>query len=492
MDLETAAARRWTTAAALGAGLWLAACALIWPINHDEGQYVAGALLARHARIFADFLYLQPPLHAWALMPVARLWPGHALTAMRLANAALALLTLTGVWATQRRLNVPPRTALVATGLLLACNAFLFGGSVARNDMLLTVLAVGAVYAAVRGRQDDAPLWWAGAGLLLGLAGSTKLLALPLLAALGIAALAEAWARRTPRAPVAVALGAGVGLAPAIAAALTAPDAFLYGVFTYGFTAPFHWYARTGQMVDLQGWSKAASLFCFLLVGPGLVALALIGRRARLTIGNADRRLVLLMAAAGLAAAALPTPAHRQYLLPALPLVAIVIGPLLSDAAVCLRWRAAAALFAAIGLAPSLAYLGHAALHGSPALGADEEARLIGTLVPGGSLASFSPERLAASARDIDPRFATGPFVYRSGGLLPDAAARQLRVVTPATLAAALDAVRPSGILTGYETAWLNGVPPPDAALAAYAVAHRYRLRRLPDGIGRLYIRPAG
>ena len=61
--------------------LALAALAMARPIDHDESQYVAAAVLSAHGLMpYRDFAYLQTPLQPLLFAPIASLggiwaWP---------------------------------------------------------------------------------------------------------------------------------------------------------------------------------------------------------------------------------------------------------------------------------------------------------------------------------------------------------------------------------------------------------------------------------
>jgi hypothetical protein len=104
-------------------------CVFAAPGNHDESQYVAGAALARFGLIYRDYASLQPPLQSWAYAPLAKLFPGWALLAMRIATALLGGAIAAATWRAQRILGVGPRVACLATLLMASCAAFQFGGA---------------------------------------------------------------------------------------------------------------------------------------------------------------------------------------------------------------------------------------------------------------------------------------------------------------------------------------------------------------------------
>ncbi|MDE0947494.1 MAG: glycosyltransferase family 39 protein, partial [Sphingobium sp.] len=236
---------------------WFAGLALATPFDHDESQYVAGALFSTKMLIFRDFLYLQPPLHAWAYAPVAWAFPTTMVIAMRLVTAMTALGTLAALWAAQRRAGVSRSSATIATLLIATTAAFQFTASVVRNDMLPTLLSSLALLLVMAALRSDRLLYWLGAGLLFGLAIATKLNFAPLGLAVGLFAIANRGRCGLPAAMM-LAAGALIGTLPMLLIGAAAPEAFIYGVLHYGAVAPHAWYAANGASDELSLLEKLA------------------------------------------------------------------------------------------------------------------------------------------------------------------------------------------------------------------------------------------
>jgi hypothetical protein len=176
-----------------------------------------------------------------------------------------------------------------------------------------------------------------------------------------------------------------------------------------------------------------------------------------------------------------------------LPPLFISLGIALStDAPHTRLWAKAILVFAMVGMTPSLLVASRAAKSGSPILIDEADAawmrRHLPPARPGDEIASLSPERAVDSGVSIDDDFATGPFVFRSGVLLSPRTASELHVVIPASLEQVLDKRLPLALLTGYESPEYPGCL--DAYLDVFAQRHGYRQVNLPDGVGRLYVRP--
>lgn len=497
---QTSAAGRWQTLAIAYAVLivWTGARALLAPVNHDESQYVAGAVLAPAHLIFRDFLSLQPPLHAWVMAPVAMLG-GTTLVALRLADAALAVGALALLHAALTAAGVSRRFAIAMLFLAAACQPFQFAASVVRNDILPMALLCGALAAGLVGCRRVDWRCWALAGLLLGLAGSTKLSYGPPLVITGLFLCWQVMRGRIVVAAIpAFAIGGAVGLLPLLAGFFAQPQAFLYGTLEFGAEAPFDWYRANGLEHRLGLIGKLLDLLRYAALGPMLVALLTLilfafDRRST-DAGDPRRTWLYWMLAAGLIAAALPTPTQRQYLLPVLPPVFVLLG-LAMEARWQSRTRVGRAVLTLLGLsfASGLVADGVILARGQPtAVDVDRHARWMGGALAGndGAIFTLSPEHAIASGRPIDPLSATGPFVLRSGTTIDRARAIALAVPTPETLPVLLDRCPPAAILTGYERGSRRFRIAPDEIVIRYAQARGYRPLPVPDGEGTLFLRP--
>ncbi len=486
-------------ALAVIAATWFALAALATPFDHDESQYIAGAYFSAHMLIFRDFLYLQPPLHAWTFAPLVWLFPSHMVVAMRLATGGAAAAAVLLLWASQRVAGISRGSALIATLAITGTAAFQFTGSVVRNDMLPTLLVATGMLALLQALRRERQIWFLFAGACFGLAIASKLNFIPIGVAAGLFLLLKMRHDRIGSA-LRFATGGLAGATPMILAWAISPEAFIYGVVSFAATGPFQWYAANGAAHELSILEKLGDLLKYLWRGPALVGLLLLAGQAwmeRRRERSQEKALALWLIAGGLIGAALPTPSQVQYVMPLLPPLALGMGLLLDDVG---RWRhgARAAVAALLGISalfgslPAIRHVRTMVRNGSPMLAASADARWAGaqvrSLTGDDKVASLSPQYLADSGLAIDRRFAAGPFVYRTGWTLDESQARRLHVMTPALLAD-MDREPPAAILAGYEMGIRKLPLRPDDSLIAYARARGYRMIIMPDGVGRLYVR---
>lgn len=470
MNSRALHATAWGVATILFVALALAA-----PVNHDESQYVAGGFLSATALPFRDFMAMQPPLALWVWAPLTVMFPGWSFVAIRLSSALFGLATLAAVAGIERRIG-PDRRWPIGAALMACCNAFLFTSTVARNDALPGMLLAIGLLAALKGLRG-APGWCFAAGLSFGAAAAAKLSFAPSAAAAGLMVLIQC--RKWPFA--AFAAGLLAGLVPLAIGYACAPDAFLFGVLQAPLSAPLEWYARVGDGFDLTAAGKLTGTSGALLVGPALLVIAIVCSQAPRLRRSAEPRFLLVITAAGLVGALLPTPSHPQYLLPMLPPLFALLRTALDGVLYRRIVSVALAMFAIVGLMPSLL-----TLREFPAIALERQAHGI-RMIAHGPIATLSPERAVDSGLALDERFATGPFIFRSGAIVSVQNALRFNTATPATLDAIFRRRPPGAILVGYETAWTSQGHDLDAILAAWAEQHHFRAITLPDGRGKLY-----
>jgi len=454
------------------------------PLDHDESQYIAAAELARHGLVYRDFAYLQTPLQPLLFAPLAALFGQLAYPGLRLVNALLGVAAVALVHRGCRAAGADRRTAMIAAGGFACCDIFLFSAAVARNDMLPAALFAAAVALMVRqARGTGSAAAAVTIGLLLSAATAAKLsYAVPAIAYGGLALIDR---RHRPGWLI---LGA---LPPSLLVAWTwasAPAAFAFDVLRFPAIAPEQFYAA-GRAWKLALWARGLDTLKFLVLGPALLALILVARDRR-----RDALAVLLdvMILAGLIAALLPAPTWRQYLLVMLPplFIRLSLVPAPGRSA-----RRAGIVFALIGLAPSLVTLATASVTGLPLVAAIRDGAALGAALDRakvtGPVATLSPQFVPATGRAIDPRFAAGPFYYRSTRLLLPAEERAFVLVSRPTASSSLAAKPPAAIVAGGEGDWTSGDSRLDGSLASIARAAGYQASAVPGTPFTLYVAPA-
>ncbi|MEN2787654.1 glycosyltransferase family 39 protein [Sphingomonas qilianensis] len=462
------------------------ALALIRPLDHDESQYVAAAVLTAHGQFpYRDFAYLQTPLQPLLFAPVTLLTGSVAWPALRLLNALLGALAVACVYRAARRGGAGQRPALLAAAMLACCDILLFSVATARNDALPVALLAAALPLVIRAGNDRATRWSAMlAGLLLAAAAAAKVsYALPALA-YGLYALRDRRHR-----PLWIIAGAMPIAALVLAFYVIAPLGFVFGTLDFPARAPDQYYRAIGKPWKLSWWAKPLDTVKFLALGPALLCLALASRFRWRAHGG---RAIDWMLWGALAAALLPSPTWRQYLLPVLPLLFVRLAIGWHVAPPGRRTRLALAVFACAGLAPSVEAVMRAA-PGVPMIEALRQGRAIraalDTARVTGPVATLSPQFLPATGRLPDARFATGPFYFRSHGLLGLDDERITHLVSRATLNAQF-ARPPAAILTGGEGRWTSGDAALERALERWATRHGWRPVPVAGARFRLYVPP--
>lgn len=479
--------------------IWLVIAVLFRDIDYDEGQYVGAAALMRIGLPFRDFFYLQTPLQPLLLAPLAWLVDQHLFLALRLANAAMVGTAAIIVYRTVVAHGGREISALAAAGLMVVCEPMIFIGAVARNDampLLFETMGIAILVAGWRSLRNWSVFFLAG--LCFGAAISAKLhFAIPGL----FAGLTLVWYWRTLGIARVAAFTAGgfAGLIPSAAIWFLAPDAFMFGVFEYGFKAPWQWY-HLGDRAEMFTLPVLVGRFLlYTAVGPTIVALiAVIGARMANPRQGGIILLLDVLIVAGLIASLLPQPIYRQYLAPIYPPLFIRLGLI---AHWWPRRPAVRILFAFMSVAALIETLlengGHIISNivtgQSPVMIATNDAHWLGRTDGGPDrvVAALSPELAVDSGLVFDPRFATGPFIFRTRGLVSADEARRWRVVPSEQIDAIFASTPPDMIVTGgnrrIDVAAPKGL---DVEMDRWALANRWRALRSPSGKLTVYVRP--
>jgi hypothetical protein len=139
---------------------------------------------------------------------------------------------------------------------------------------------------------------------------------------------------------------------------------------------------------------------------------------------------------AGLVGAFLPNPTHPQYWVPALPPLFLCLGLVFDRMGrMALPIGALFAASACAGLANSGEEVIEAFRDGDySALRVDQDAAAMRVLMDRhgvtGAVAGLNPELFADAGRSVDPRFVTGPFLFRTIGLMSVEQARRWKVLS--------------------------------------------------------------
>ncbi|WP_380783406.1 DUF2029 domain-containing protein [Sphingomonas sp. R86520] len=456
----------------------LTALALLRPMDHDESQYVAAAILTAHGLIpYRHFAYLQTPLQPYLFAPIALIAGTWTWPALRITNAFLGAATIAAIHRAARIGGASPRAATIAAALFATCDILLFSIGTARNDALPAACLALALPAIVRTARSEASRRDAVLiGALLATAATAKIsYALPALTY-------GAWTLfRRSRRPWWTLLGAMPFALFTLALFVASPEGFLFGVIDFPSKAPAEWYLA--HPWKLSNTAKIIDILKFLALGPALLAIIA-------TAGKRDRwhRILDLLILAGLIAALAPVPTWRQYLLPMLPALFVRLALVWHAHPPGKAMRIVAVVFACAGLAPTVEAVASGSI---PMLDAMRDAAMIRETLDrehvSGPVATLSPQFLPGRA--IDPRFAAGPFYFRSVALLNAGQERQHRLVSHARIALL---GQPPAILIGGEGAWSSGDDRIDATLATYAINRGYRAVPIRGTRFTLYVaRPA-
>jgi hypothetical protein len=269
--------------------------------------------------------------------------------------------------------------------------------------------------------------------------------------------------------------------------------------------APFDWYSSNGLTAKLSFAGKAGEFLGYLAAGPALAMLAVVLASRFIAVPDPAAKqahlLLDLVLIAAAVAAWLPTPTWPPYLVVMLPPLAVKFGlcvqVFLSPAKSAFARRsllAGLAVTAPFGWLEGVAIAKSAVAGGNPVLSETKEAQWLGEQLAGwgaeGPVASFTARWVIDSGYRLDPRFAPGVFVFRSGLLLSGAEARRLNVIVPQTLASEFDAAPPAAIVTGGQMGTNLFSLRPDQALLDYANSRNWTRLEHPTGKMTVFINP--
>jgi 4-amino-4-deoxy-L-arabinose transferase-like glycosyltransferase len=469
--------------AVFGAAALLIAYSILFRfVDHDEGQYVAAIALMRDGWPYLDFAYLQTPLQPLLLAPLSLVPAGWLLVAARCANGLFAFATLLLLYVTLEK-RAGRRSALIAIASLACTESFLLAGALARNDALPMMLLAGAILALLTAiERKDERVALALAGALFGLAASAKISFAVPAAGAGLFLLLRA-REFGARGLAAFGIGALAGLAPSLVFAIAAPEQFRFGVFSYSLEAPRQWWTYIGQADALVPSNRIVELLRLAAQGailPALAAAALDRRRSD------DRLLLDLMILGGVAGAYMPEPPFSQYLVPLLPALFVRFGIALHRP----HWKWTGPVLALTaagsigGLYDASRFASEGPAQGSDLVRAVRDGRQLSRLADGGRIVTLSPQLVAGADTNLDRRFVTGPFLFRTYGELSARALRHGYSPNWQRLDTALAARPPAVILVGGESRPRPPLFPMglDAPLVRWARTHGFARVQLSGG----------
>ena len=223
-------------------------------LNQDEDQYVTAAYLAQHMRLYADFLYLQPPIYPLVLSKLLMLFSSmSSFLVARLLCAALAIGTVVVFFSLAARLAESVEFAFILASLFASASLMLKAYGLARNDIMPIFFGLCGVWFVLRGfsvdcKQSGRLLALFLAGLCMALAVGTKVTAafIPLSAMLYIFIRAKAWL-------VPLVFGGAVGSLPIVYYAATAFDKFLYCNAVFHLTEQKNFLLTSARQKSLHG-----------------------------------------------------------------------------------------------------------------------------------------------------------------------------------------------------------------------------------------------
>lgn len=463
------------------------------PLNHDENQFIAPAvLLLRHGLLpYRDYPVFHTPYLLFLFAGLFAL-TSHLLLAARGFNVLCAVSLLALVFAVAARAfgHLGEKRWLIALGffLLLGLNrGFGFTAGRAWNHDLAVLAAVAAFLVFLLGQESHrSVLWLALCGVFVGIALGTRLSFAPLVAPFALATLLFPIPGRSRLSCLTI-YGAGLALAllPMALLFLQAPRQFFFDNFTYNGT--INWLYRVSTVPhEIRFLNKLRFPFQEVLKSPSDLALVMgfiyftarpwwqAGWRQYRT--NPEVTLLLLILPFLFIGSWAPTPSYRQYYYPFVPF--LLLGNIYGLArAWTFRVGWVIAAVAAESLIQSIFALppGSLTRHPSqwPVFAAHAEGVAIEKLVPRGRILTLAPVFPLEGGLDIYPAFATGPFAWRTAGLMSAEQRARFGFIAPADLAAFLEKQPPDAILTGSEPAEL------EEPMKRYAWTHHYEPHRL-------------
>ena len=468
-------------------------------LNIDEHGFVAtGALLLREGSLpFRDYPWFHTP-NLTFLYALTFSLSDHLLLSARVVSVICTwiMLVLIAAVASRQLASSPPRSRWL---LSLGAALLLFSNPLTRytcwrawNHPAAVLLATGAVVCLWRGAAATRGRWWFFfGGLLVALAIGTRLTVAPLafgLLAMTLLAPRELSLRERTMRAVALCAGSFVGALPTLWIFAAAPEAFVFGVFTWHGPVSQLFRAETDGAEEITLASRLLFLLREVLSNPGNLALLLLfvalqvaafrqhaGKIAR----DFPNLLVLVAIGCALAGALAPATPYHQHYYALVPLLVLgLLPPLrLLHQRTPLRWGVAVA--AAVSLASTWHDYKHLKRIASPAewtpIKIHTAGQQLATLAPRGRVLTVAPITALEGRLRIYPAFATGHFAWRTAPFIAHQQRHAFGFVGPDELSTLLAAEAAAAVCTG-------NIKAPEEAFLEYANSIRYQPHALADG----------
>ena len=434
----------------------------------DEELYVTAAYLAQHMRLYADFLYSQPPIYPLILSKLLMLFSSVSpFLVARLLSAALAIGSVVVFFGLAARLSKSVQFAFILASLFASAPLMLLAYGSARNDIMPIFFGLCGVWFALRGldaerKQTGSYLALFFAGFCMALAVGAKVTAafIPLSAIVYI--FLRAKLRLLP-----LILGGAVGALPIVYYAAIAFDKFLYSNVTMHLTIFRDYYIDNGE-AEILTWPYRVRIMVRTWAGePALVVAALFIAFVAFTAWRrgpllhmiekyllADRIFIILLMVAAIPFVFLPSLTDKQYLQPAVPYVLLSCAALYPLAQRIVE-RRQMLFFANLAVAVLALQAGRfvvEAVRLNRSLWTVTQVHdlsvLIARHVKEGPVATLYPALVLDAGSRIYPQFATGVFFFRSGDHLAPERVLELNGISPRTLPLVLSVKPPDAVFT--------------------------------------------
>lgn len=464
-------------------------------LDHDEHQFVApAALLARRGLLpYRDYPYFHVPNLVFLNAGIFR-FTDHLLLGARLVSVCCGIATLAilfcltfGLLAHHGR-RVAWIGAFAAIATLCGSQNFATTTGRAWNHdfpLLMTMLALLAVWRGLRAEGRRRPILIAVSGILFGAAAGTRLTYAPAGAAFVLTILGGSVVEKRKRIfeLVIFCSGAGLALIPTIWLFIISPDAFLFGNFRYpmlntairrldGLPGAITFGGKL-EYVFTNVLSHPANAVIF---GAGAASLLALRRRSehpfRLEIFS-----TLLLILTLLIGTFAPSPLFAPYFFAPLPFGILFVVLAISDPRPGMN--GAARWFKPLGIGALVALL-----FGIPEYREITRALRTSTWIPvqshelgveiaqatgGGRVLTLAPTIPLEGGCDVYEQYATGPFALRVGELLDQEEETEFKMVDVDDLPEMLRDRAPRAVLLGRERHL-------DDVLERYATQQRFFL----------------